>query len=122
MTEKALKNFKNSCLMNKKIPLFLKKISIFSPIFFGSHCERPRQLLNKQWSRTVLAPAAKACPSRMDAEGKKDQSGDKATPESNHYNDTRTEDIIHSDRQGNVNGRLPVSGPPLVRHGAALRF
>lgn len=61
--EKALKNFENCCLINKKIPLFKKDSDIFTHIFWVTeshqHGSRTRR------SCTVLASAAKAYFNRL---------------------------------------------------------
>lgn len=93
--------------MNKKIPLFKKDSDIFAHIFWVTLRAATRATDHTRGSCTVAASAIKACLSLIDTEGKRDQSGDKATPERSHYNYTSKEDIITNDKamQDNVKGR-----------------
>lgn len=79
---------------------------IFSPIFFGSRWEPLQRLLNTQRGCTVLASAAKACLSLIDAEGKGTKVETKplrrAAVTTTHHQQRTSH---NSDRQGAVEGR-----------------
>lgn len=126
--KKHWRNFEKCCLMNKKIPLFKKDRDIFAHIFWVT-----LRAAMTATEHTVELYCAVLCGEGLSVSNRhwrhRDQSEDKATPERSNYNYTSMEDIISSDRQGNVNGRPilwvvslsqashrpPWTSPPLLR-------
>lgn len=84
--------------MNKKIPLFKKDIDIFAHIFWVT-----LRAAMTTTEHTVGLFWAGVCGEGLSVSNrhwrKRDQSGDKATPDCRHYNYTLKEDIINSDIQ-----------------------
>lgn len=87
--------------MNKKIPLFKKDSDIFTHIFWVT-----LRAAMTATEHTVELYCAGICSEGLSVSNRhwrqRDQSGDKATPESSHYNYTSTEDVIkqRQTRQG----------------------